>query len=146
MRGVLLGEYQHTIDDKGRLTMPARFREELGETFIVTRGLDSCLFVFPLEEWRALEARLKSLPMTQATARAFVRILFSGATECTLDRQGRVLIPPPLREHARLQRDAVIIGLSSRAEIWAREEWERYVDEARHAYNELAEKLVDLGI
>lgn len=143
---MLLGEYQHTIDDKGRLTMPARFREELGETFIVTRGLDHCLFVFPLAEWKALEARLKALPMTQATARAFVRILFSGATECTLDRQGRVLIPPALRQHARLQRDAVIIGLSSRAEIWAREEWERYVAQAQDAYNELAEQLVDLGI
>ncbi len=102
-------------------------------------------------EWRAwvvqaLESRLKALPMTQATARAFLRILFSGASECTLDRQGRVLIPPALREHARLQREAVIIGLSTRAEIWAREEWERYVAEAQTAYNELAEKLVDLGI
>lgn len=143
---MLLGEYQHSLDDKGRLTMPARFREKLGDSFIVTKGLDSCLFVFPMAEWKALEERLKTLPMTQASARAFVRILLSGATECTFDKQGRVLLPPGLREYARLQREAVVIGLSSRAEIWAREEWERYVAEAQHDYNELAEKLVDLGI
>jgi len=143
---LLIGEYQHAIDAKGRLIMPARFREELGDTFIVTRGLDQCLFVYPMDEWRILETRLKSLPMTQGNARAFVRFLFSGATECTLDKQGRILLPSHLREHAGITKDVVIIGVSTRAEIWAREHWQSYVDEAELSYNEIAEKLVDLGI
>ena len=143
---MLIGEYQHAIDAKGRLIIPARFREELGETFIVTRGLDQCLFVYPLAEWKALEEKLKALPMTQANARAFVRFLFSGATECTVDRQGRILLPAHLREHARIVKDVMIIGVSNRAEIWAREQWERYVEQAELSYDEIAEKLVDLGI
>lgn len=143
---MLIGEYQHAVDAKGRLIMPARFREELGETFIVTRGLDQCLFVYPMDEWRTLENKLKSLPMTQANARAFVRFLFSGATECTLDKQGRILLPSHLREHASIVKDVMIIGVSTRAEIWAREQWQSYVEEAELSYNEIAEKLVDLGI
>jgi len=143
---VLIGEYQHTIDAKGRLIMPARFREELGETFIVTRGLDRCLFVYPMDEWRTLENKLKSLPMTQANARAFVRFLFSGATECTLDRQGRILLPSHLREHAGITKDVMIIGVSTRVEIWAREQWQAYVEEAEGSYDQIAETLVDLGI
>src|SRR5690606_32459793 len=126
--------------------MPARFREELGDTFIVTRGLDQCLFVYPMDEWRTLENKLKSLPMTQANARAFVRFLFSGATECTLDKQGRILLPSHLREHASIVKDVMIIGVSPRAEIWAREQWQSYVEEAELSYSEIAEKLVDLGI
>ncbi|HEX6989573.1 MAG TPA: division/cell wall cluster transcriptional repressor MraZ [Bacillota bacterium] len=143
---MLIGEYQHAVDAKGRLIMPARFREELGETFIVTRGLDQCLFVYPMDEWRTLENKLKALPMTQAHARAFVRFLFSGATECTLDRQGRILLPAQLREHAAITKDVMIIGVSTRAEIWAREQWQAYVEQAELSYNEIAEKLVDLGI
>ncbi|MFO7245221.1 MAG: division/cell wall cluster transcriptional repressor MraZ [Thermaerobacter sp.] len=143
---MLIGEYQHTIDAKGRLIMPARFREELGETFIVTRGLDRCLFVYPMDEWRTLENKLKSLPMTQANARAFVRFLFSGATECTLDRQGRILLPSHLREHAGITKDVMIIGVSTRVEIWAREQWQAYVEEAEVSYDQIAETLVDLGI
>lgn len=143
---MLIGEYQHTIDAKGRLIMPARFREELGETFIVTRGLDRCLFVYPMDEWRTLENKLKSLPMTQANARAFVRFLFSGATECTLDRQGRILLPGHLREHAGITKDVMIIGVSTRVEIWAREQWQAYVEEAEVSYDQIAETLVDLGI
>ena len=143
---MLIGEFQHAIDAKGRLIIPARFREELGESFLVTRGLDRCLFVYPRAEWQALEAKLKTLPMTQANARAFVRFFFSGATECTLDKQGRILIPANLREHARLVRDVMIIGVSTRVEIWAKEEWDRYVEQAEISYDEIAEKLVDLGI
>lgn len=141
---MLMGEFQHTLDEKGRLTMPSRFREKLGETFIVTRGLDNCLFVYPLSEWQALENKLKSLPMTQANARSFVRFLFSGATDCSLDRQGRILIPPNLREHARLERDAVVIGVSNRVEIWSKQEWERYAEEAEKSFETIAEQLADL--
>ena len=143
---MLIGEFQHAIDAKGRLIIPARFREELGESFLVTRGLDRCLFVYPRAEWQGLEGKLKTLPMTQANARAFVRFFFSGATECTLDKQGRILIPANLREHARLVRDVMIIGVSTRVEIWAKEEWDRYVEQAEISYDEIAEKLVDLGI
>lgn len=128
------------------MIVPAKFRDRLGETFIVTRGLDNCLFVYPLAEWQALETKLKALPMTQADARAFVRFLFSGATECTVDRQGRILLPAHLRQHARINREAMIIGVSSRAEIWAREQWDQYVGQAELAYDDIAEKLVDLGI
>lgn len=143
---MLIGEYQHAIDAKGRLIIPARFREELGETFLVTRGLDHCLFVYPMDEWRSLEAKLKSLPMTQPGARAFVRFFFSGAAECTFDKQGRILIPGHLREYARLEKDVMIIGVSNRAEIWAKEEWDRYMQQAEVSYDRIAETLVDLGI
>lgn len=126
---MFIGEYRYAIDDKGRLSMPARFRDELGETFIVTKGLDRCLWVFPLEEWRQLDARLRSLPLTSPNVRLFTRAFYAGASECRLDGQGRVLLPTNLREHAGLRRDAVVVGMSSRVEIWAQEEWERYMQD-----------------
>lgn len=138
---MFIGEFQHTIDEKGRLILPARFREALGETFVITKGLDNCLFAFPMPEWRTLEEKLKALPFTQANARAFVRFFFSGATECTLDKQGRVLIPNNLREYARLVRDVVVTGVSTRVEIWAREEWERYIRQAEASYVQVAEEM-----
>ncbi|BDG60765.1 division/cell wall cluster transcriptional repressor MraZ [Caldinitratiruptor microaerophilus] len=140
---MFMGEYQHTIDAKGRLIIPARFREELGERFVATRGLDNCLFVFPMAEWQSLEARLRELPFTRADARAFVRFFFSGAAELEVDAQGRVLIPENLRSYARLERDVVIIGVSSRVEIWSRSEWEAYQAKADQSYEELAEKIID---
>lgn len=141
-----MGEYLHSIDEKGRLTIPARFREELGERFMVTKGLDHCLFVYPMSEWKAVEAKLKALPLTNTAARQFVRLLFSGAAECEPDRQGRVLLPPTLREHARIDRDVVVIGVGTRAEVWAKAEWDRYSQEAGSAFEEIAEKITDLGI
>lgn len=143
---VFMGEWQHTLDTKGRLIIPAKFREQLGERFIVTRGLDHCLFVYPLSEWAILEGKLKSLPLTQGDARKFVRFLFSGAIECELDKQGRIMLPSNLREYAKLEKDVVIIGVSSRVEIWAKEQWDQYVEEASASYEDIAEKIVDLGI
>ncbi|MGI9951154.1 division/cell wall cluster transcriptional repressor MraZ [Moorellaceae bacterium AZ2] len=143
---MFIGEYHHVIDDKGRVIMPARFREELGERFIVTRGLDNCLFVYPLKGWEEMEQKLKSLPFTRADVRAFVRFFFSGATECELDRQGRILVPGNLREYARLEKEVVIAGVSSRVEIWSRELWEQYLAETAAEYEALAEKMVDLNI
>lgn len=140
-----MGEFQHTIDGKGRLIMPSRFRESLGESFVVTRGLDNCLFVYPPGEWRALQEKLQVLPFTKADARAFVRFLFSGATECIVDRQGRILLPSHLREYARLEKDVVVIGVSTRVEIWSLEEWTRYSREAELSYEDIAEKLIGLG-
>lgn len=141
-----MGEYQHTLDAKGRLIVPAKFREELGAGAVLTRGLDHCLFLFPMDEWRLLEEKLKTLPLTKAGARQFVRFLFSGATECELDKQGRIIVPQNLRDYAQIQKDAVIIGVSTRIEIWSKETWEAYVEEAEESYEEIAESIVDLGI
>jgi len=138
---VFLGVHSHTLDDKGRVMIPSRFREELGERFIITRGLDHCLFVFPTPEWQKLAEKISLLPFTKADARAFTRILFSGAHECELDKQGRALIPPVLREYARLVKNVEIIGVQGRVEIWSSEEWRHYVESSAASYEELAEKL-----
>jgi MraZ protein len=141
-----MGEYQHSIDDKGRVTIPAKFREGLGDNFVITRGLDKCLFVYPMEEWKQLEAKLKSLPFTRSDARAFTRFFFSGATECELDKQGRVNIPGSLRQHASLDKDCVVIGVSSRVEIWSSTLWEEYNAQSGESFNEIAEKIVDFDL
>jgi MraZ protein len=143
---MFMGEYQHTIDDKGRLIIPAKFRQELGERFIMTKGLDNCLFVYPLEEWKRLEQKLKTLPFTKADARAFVRFFFSGAVECDFDKQGRILLPAVLREHSRIEKEVVIIGVSSRVEIWSKEVWEEYQKTAAADYETIAEKLADFDL
>lgn len=145
-REMLMGQFQHTLDPKGRLIIPSKFREQLGESFILTKGLDRCLFVYPKSEWSALEQKLKALPLTKKEARAFIRFFFSGAVEVELDKQGRILIPPMLREYARIEKDVVIIGVSNRAEIWSAKEWEAYSREAEDSYEEIAENMVELGI
>ncbi len=144
--GMFMGEYQHNIDDKNRLIIPVKFRDMLGSSFVVTRGLDRCLFVYPMEEWKALTEKLKSLPFTKADARAFTRFFFSGATECEWDKQGRVNIPPHLREHGHLVKECVIIGVQSRMEIWGKTEWDAYSLEQEHSFGEIAEKLVDFNL
>ena len=141
-----MGEYQHSLDDKGRLIIPSKLREGLGEKFILTRGLDHSLFVYPLPEWEIMEERMKSLPTTQADARAFVRLFFSGAVDCEPDKQWRVSIPQNLREHAQINRDLYILGVSTRIEIWAKEVWEEYSTKAEESYEALAEKIVGIGI
>lgn len=141
-----MGEYQHTVDPKGRLIVPAKFRDGLGEKFVATKGLDNCLFVYPMDEWKLLEQKLKSLPFTRADARSFVRFFFSGATECEVDKQGRILIPGNLREYAKLDKEVVLLGVSSRVEIWSKQLWENYSEHAEESYNEIAEKLVDLDL
>lgn len=143
---MLLGEYQHSLDTKGRLTIPSRLRDGLGERFVVTKGLDTCLFVYPLAEWATLEEKLRGLPLTRADARSFVRLLFSGAIECELDKQGRILLPPNLRSHARLEKDVCLLGVSNRVEIWEKEIWEQYCQQAEATFEEAAEHLEGLGI
>jgi len=143
---MFIGEYQHSLDDKGRLTIPSKFRIELGEVFVMTKGLDNCLFIYPKSEWSVLEEKLKKLPLTNRDARAFVRFFFSGACECELDKQGRVLIPPNLREHSKLKKEAVIIGVSTRLEIWSKEEWDKYNNDDSLNYDAIAEKMAELGI
>ncbi|MDO4903340.1 MAG: division/cell wall cluster transcriptional repressor MraZ [Limosilactobacillus sp.] len=138
---MLMGEYNHVIDAKGRLIIPAKFRGQLGEKFVITRGLDGCLFGYPQEEWRVLEEKLSSLPLTKRDARAFVRFLYSAATECELDKQGRVNIPAVLRNHASLTKDCVIIGVSNRFEIWSADRWSSYSNDTSDNFDEIAEDL-----
>ncbi len=126
--------------------MPAKFRESLGEKFVITRGLDNCLFVFPNEEWCILEEKLKSLPMTRKDARAFVRFFFSGATECELDKSGRINLPQNLREFAKLDKDIVVLGVSNRIELWSKENWDQYMSVTSESYEEIAETMEELGI
>lgn len=143
---MFMGEYNHTVDKKGRLIMPAKFREMLNDKFIITKGLDHCLFVYPIDEWEFIEQKLRSLPFTQKDARAFVRFFFSGALETEIDKQGRILIPPNLREFAKINKEVVVIGVSTRIEIWSREEWESYRNDAELSYEQIAEKMVELGL
>lgn len=143
---MFIGEYQHTVDSKGRIIMPSKFRENLGSDFIMTKGLDNCLFVYPREEWEVLEKKLRTLPLTNRDARAFVRFFFAGATEGVLDKQGRVLIPNNLREHAKLIKDVIIIGVAERIEIWSKEEWTNYNNDDSLSYDSIAEKMAELGI
>ena len=140
-----MGEYQHSIDEKGRMIIPAKFRDELGPVFVMTRGLDQCLFLYPMSEWKAMEQKLKSLPLMKSDARAFTRFFFSGAVECELDKQGRVNIPANLRSHAKLEKDCVVIGVSTRVEIWSKEAWDAYSSQSEESFNEIAEKLVDFN-
>jgi MraZ protein len=138
---MFIGEYQHSFDAKGRLIMPVKFRAQLGERCIATRGMDRSLFVYPFDEWNALEQKLRQLPLTNTEARAFARFFFSGAAECELDPQGRVLIPPGLREYAGITRDAAVIGVSSRVEIWDRERWMKYNGPLEESFDDLVSKL-----
>jgi len=140
------GEFQHSIDDKGRLIMPAKFRELLGEAFMITKGLDGCLFVYPQDEWQNLEKKLKNLPFTNKDARAFARFFFSGASECEADKQGRILISGILREYSKIVKDIVIIGVGTRIEIWSKEIWAGYSQATAENYEELAEKMVELDL
>ncbi|QPC46250.1 division/cell wall cluster transcriptional repressor MraZ [Mangrovibacillus cuniculi] len=143
---MFMGEFQHNIDPKGRLIIPAKFRELLGETFVITRGLDQCLFGYPLNEWQVVEEKLKKLPMTKKDARAFTRFFFSGASECELDKQGRVNIPTTLTSYAKLDKECVVIGVSSRIEIWDKTTWESYFEESEDSFAEIAENMIDFDI
>ena len=143
---MFIGEYQHTIDPKGRIIMPSKFREGLGEKFVLTKGLDECLFVYSLEEWANLEEKLKNLPLASKDARAFIRFFFSGASECEVDKQGRILVPCNLRDFAKLDKEIVITGVSTRIEIWDKNKWETYNDDAGMDADLIAEKMSLLGI
>ncbi|MDA1475652.1 division/cell wall cluster transcriptional repressor MraZ [Bacillus changyiensis] len=143
---MFMGEYQHTIDTKGRMIVPAKFREGLGEQFVLTRGLDQCLFGYPMSEWKLIEEKLKALPLTKKDARAFTRFFFSGATECELDKQGRINITSSLLSYAKLEKECVVIGVSNRIELWSKEIWEQYVDEQEDSFAEIAENMIGFDI
>jgi len=141
-----MGEYNHSLDAKGRVILPADFRVELGESFIITKGLDNCLFIYPQSEWEQLSVKLRQLPLAKTEARAFVRFFFAGARQVELDKQGRFLIPATLRQHASLKKDAVLIGVSNRIEVWSKDEWLKYNEEITPSVSAIAETLAELGI
>ena len=141
---MLIGEFEHSLDAKGRLIMPAKLRESIGDTFVVTKGLDGCLFAFSITEWTNFEEKLKSLPLSNKNSREFVRFFLSGATECEIDKQGRFLIPNNLRISAKKEKEAVIIGVGTRLEIWNKQTWQN-CDENISA-DEIAENMTMLGI
>ena len=143
---MLIGEYEHSLDAKGRLIMPAKIREDIGEKFIVTKGLDGCLFGFSQNEWTHFEEKLKTLPLTNKNARDFVRFFLSGAIECEIDKQGRFLIAGNLREYSNLEKEAVIIGVGTRIEIWNKEKWKTYNSDENISADEIAENMTMLGI
>ncbi|MFH0912692.1 MAG: division/cell wall cluster transcriptional repressor MraZ [Candidatus Omnitrophota bacterium] len=142
------GEYLHSIDRKGRLILPAKFRETAKahfiERFFVTRGLDKCLFMFSEEEWRTQEAKFKAISFTKQQARTFNRIYFSGAGEASPDKQGRILLPQYLKDFAEIKKDVVLVGVSSRIEIWAKDKWHAFYGSSRSSFEEIAEKLMDV--
>ena len=143
---MLYGEYEHALDPKGRLIIPAKFRQALKahdvNVLFLTRGLDRCLFLFPEAEWRALESKFKQLSVTKGEARKFNRLFFSGATEVTFDGLGRILLPRHLKEFAHIKTQVTVVGVSTRMEIWAKEQWQAYYESARENFEEVAEKLM----
>lgn len=143
---MLLGEYNHSIDEKSRVIVPSKFRDDLGSTFVITKGFDTCLFAFSVEEWKNFESKLKELPLSNENARKYVRYFLAGACECQVDKQGRILIPQNLKEHASLKKDIVITGVSTRVEIWDKEKWNNYTSDENIDLNEIASHMSEFGI
>ncbi|WP_396134548.1 division/cell wall cluster transcriptional repressor MraZ [Facklamia sp. 7083-14-GEN3] len=140
-----MGEYQHNIDTKGRLIMPAKFRPELGSSFIVTRGLDGCLFGYPMNSWETIEEKLKQLPLAKKDARKFTRFFYSAATEVEIDKQGRINLPKNLIEFAKIDKECRVIGVSDRIEIWSSELWKDFAEDAEENFESIAEEMIDFG-
>ena len=144
------GEYEHSIDRKGRLIIPSKFREVFKENYVerffVTRGLDSCLFVFAEDEWKKQESRFRSLSFTSIEARQFNRLYFSGASEVTCDKQGRILVPPYLKDFAKIKTDVVIVGVSNRMEIWSKDLWQEFYKSTKDSFEKIAEKIFNAEV
>ena len=143
---LFIGEYEHSLDAKGRVIMPAKLREDISEKFIITKGLDGCLFAYSPIEWNNFEEKLKTLPLSNKNARDFVRFFLSGATECEIDKQGRFLITSILRDYANMEKDVVIIGVGTRLEIWNKDKWKKYNSDENISADEIAENMTMLGI
>jgi MraZ protein len=141
-----MGEYRHNIDDKGRMIIPSKFRYELGEKFVVTKGLEGCLFVYPSNEWNSIISKLKALPFTKKDARTFMRFFLSSATECEFDKQGRINITSPLAEYAGLTKDCVVIGVNDRIEIWSKERFDDFFKGNEANLSDIADSLFDVGV
>lgn len=140
---MFIGEYHHSIDDKGRLIIPSKFREELGSKFIITRGIENCLFVYSLESWEKIVNKLETLPFTKKDARAFIRFFLSGASEAEFDKQGRINITSPLISYANITKECIVIGTGDRLEIWSEESWNDFFTSARDSMSDIAENLFE---
>ena len=140
---MLMGEYHHNIDDKQRIIIPSKFREELKEKVVITRGLEDCLFAYSLDEWNSITSKLKTLPFTKKDARSFMRIFMSGATVCEFDKQGRITIPSHLTNYASIKKECVVIGVGDRLEIWAQEEWNDFYNSNKEDLSDLADHLFE---
>ncbi len=140
---MFMGEYHHNIDDKARIVLPSKFRDELSNTFVITRGLEGCLFIYSKEEWDKLVSKLKTLPFTKKDARAFLRFFLSGATEVTFDKQGRVAVPSPLAKYASLKKECVVIGVNDRIELWSEDSFNEYFSNYEDNISDLSETLFD---
>lgn len=138
------GEYNHNIDAKGRMIVPSKFREQLGDTFVATKGLDGCLFVYSNDEWARIEEKFREIPLTSKDARKFLRFFFAGAVDCEVDKQGRILIPANLREYAGLEKEVVSVGAFTRVEIWDKQRWQE--DNTYDDMDEVAEHMAELGL
>ena len=143
---MLIGEYHHSIDEKSRIVLPSKYREELKSNFIITRGLDGCLFVYPIDEWKKIIEKLKDLPFTKKDARAFLRFFLSGAVECTFDKQGRIFIPGQLIDYASIIKECVIIGVNERLEIWSKEKYNEFFLSNEQNITDIAEDLFSLEV
>lgn len=143
---MFIGEYQHTIDEKGRLAMPVKFRGKMADGAVVTKGLDNCLSVYTVSEWEILAQKLASLPLTQSASRAFARLMLAGATQVAIDKQGRINIPGYLREYANLSGQVVVAGLYSRVELWSQKNWQEYKEKTEGDSSAIAEELSNLGV
>ena len=143
---MFMGEYHHNIDDKNRLIIPSKFRDELGEEFIITRGIDACLFVYSKSSWQKIVDKLETLPFTKKDARNFNRFFLSGATAVELDKQGRASISQTLTNYAALDKECVVIGVGDRLEIWAKENWDNFYNSAKDNMSDIAENLFDGGL
>lgn len=143
---MLLGEFKHNLDDKGRIAIPAKFRTTLSDGAIMTKGLDGCLFMFGLSEWKILAEKLVKLPLAQSNSRAFVRLMLAGAVDARVDVQGRVLVPDYLRRYSELKKQVIIAGLYNRIELWDADRWEKYKEKTEGSSEEIAEQLSELGI
>ena len=140
---MFIGEYQHTIDDKNRIVVPTKYRSLLGEKFIITRGLEKCLYIMPLKEWEVIMNKLKTLPFTKKDARTFSRYFLSGASTCEFDKSGRISITSPLALYAGLEHDCVFIGVNDRIELWSKEKFDQFMDENIEEMENIAEHLFD---
>lgn len=143
---MFIGEYSHTIDEKGRMAVPSKMRRDIGSGAVVTRGIDNCLWLFPKKEWQDLAEKISALPLSDVHSRAFSRLMLAGAMEVEFDSQGRILLPGYLRNYATLKKQAVIAGLYNRLEIWDQEKWETYKSRTEKSADEISKSLADLGV
>lgn len=143
---MFIGEYSHTIDEKGRMAVPAKMRRDLGSGAVVTRGIDNCLWIFPKKEWQELASKLASLPLSDANSRAFSRLMLAGAMEVEFDTQGRALLPGYLRNYAGISKNTVIAGLFNRLEVWDAKKWEEYKTKTEKETDQIAQRMTDLGV